>query len=202
MVTCCASNKTSDPSPVSAIGGQKLTSNFKRKGIKIEWECFFCTGFSEKTCVKGDFKSIEVTSYATSNGNSEVNREVAFRVGAAKAKAKLRHFIHEDVTSSSTINTLSKNVEKANDRVKQRISGEEVEMSDTDADNETNWSVRENSNDIARSVSETIRINASGILRGVFVVDEKIVDRQTVAVTIRWDKDSEKAGKYLQRSFR
>jgi hypothetical protein len=75
-------------------------------------------------------------------------------------------------------------------------------MSDTDADNETNWSVRENSNDIARSVSETIRINASGILRGVFVVDEKIVDRQTVAVTIRWDKDSEKAGKYLQRSFR
>jgi hypothetical protein len=202
MIAGCAGTKSVDPASVSAIGSQKLTSSFKRQGVKIEWDCFWGTGWSERTCVKGDFKAIEVTAYATSNGNSEVNRELAFRVGAAKAKAKLRHFIHEDVTSSTTVNTLSKNIEKANDRVKQRISGEEVELSDEDAAKETNWAVRENSNDIARNVTETIRVNASGILKGIYVAEEKVVDRQTVAVTIRWDKDSERAGNYLKSKFR
>lgn len=202
LITGCAGNKTVDPASVSSIGSQKLTSSFKRQGVKIEWDCMWGTGWSDYTCVKGDFKAIEVTAYATSNGNSEVNRELAFRVGAAKAKAKLRHFLQEDVSSSTTINTLSKNIEKANDRVKQRISGEEVAMSDEDAAKETNWAVRENSNDIARTVTETIRINASGILKGVYVADEKIVDRQTVQVTIRWDKDSERASNYLKNKFR
>ncbi len=202
LITGCAGTKKVEPETVSAISSQKLTSSFKRKGVKIEWDCFWGTGWSEYTCVKGDFKAIEVTAYATSNGNSEVNRELAFRVGAAKAKAKLRHFLNEDVSSSTVVSTMSKNIEKANDRVKQRIAGEEVELSDEDAGKETNWAVRENSNDIARTVTETIRINASGILKGVYVADEKIVDRQTVAVTIRWDKDSERASNYLKKTFR
>ena len=205
FLTACSSNKVPGPidqPQVEAIGGQRLSSNFKRQGVKIEWNCRWGTGWSNATCVKADLKAIEVTAYATSNGNSENNRELAFRVGSAKAKAKLRHFIHEEVSSTQTINTLSKNIEKANDRVKQRIVGEEVEMTDDEAARETNWAVRENSNDIARNVSETIRINAAGILKGVYVVDEKIVDRQTVSVTIRWDNDSEKANTHLRKIFR
>jgi predicted nucleic acid-binding protein len=204
LVACSSTKKPEalDTVQTEALGNQRLVSNFKRQGVKIEWNCRWGTGWSNWSCVKGDLKAIEVTAYANSNGNSDINRETAFRVGAAKAKAKLRNFINEDVSSTTTINTLTKNIEKANDRIKQRIAGEEVEMTDEEAAKETNWAVRENSNDIARSVTETIRINSAGILKGVYVVNEKVVDRQTVEVTIRWDRDSEKANSYLKKVFR
>jgi multidrug efflux pump subunit AcrB len=153
-------------------------------------------------CSKGDIKSIEVTAYATSYGNSENNRENAFTVAEMKAKAKLRHFIYEDVSSTRTVNTIAKNVEKANDNIKSKIKADEVELSDNDADPNANVSVRENTNDTVRTLTESIRSQAQGILKGVYIKDEKIVDRQTVQVTIRWDKDSNRGSEQLQRLFR
>jgi predicted nucleic acid-binding protein len=147
-------------------------------------------------------KAIEVTAYATSNGNSENLREAAFQVAEDKARGKLQEFIESDIKTSRVTNTLTKNVEKANDRIKQRISnGEEVAMSDTDADKDTNFTVRENSNDVARQITDTIRVNSAGIQRGVRTVDEKIVDRQTVQVTIRWDRDSYEFSSSLKSKF-
>ena len=119
------------------------------------------------------------------------------------AKAKLRHFIHEDVYSTNTIKTLTKNVEKANDKIKQRISNtEEVSMSDDEANKDTNFAVRENTNDIVRGLTEEVRTHAEGILRGVHIMDEDIVDKQTVKVVIRWDKDSDRASNILNSKFR
>ena len=104
---------------------------------------------------------------------------------------------------SETKQVISKNIEKANDRIKQRIANnEEISMSEDEAARETNWSVRENTNETVQNLTEIIRVNAAGILRGVYVVDEKIVDRQTVQVTIRWDKDSERAGQYFRNQWR
>jgi glutamate formiminotransferase len=74
-------------------------------------------------------------------------------------------------------------------------------MSDTEAAKDTNWAVRENTNDITRTVTEIVRVNASGILRGVKTVDERIVDRQTVQVTIRWDRDSEATSQFFNKKF-
>jgi len=191
-----------DPGQITAINTQKLSTGFKRQGIKVEWSCKWFTGVTETTCVKGDINAIEVSAYATSNGNSENNRETAFLVAGDKAKAKLRHFINEDVFSSRTTNTMSKNLEKATDRIKAKIKlTDEVEMSDEDAAKDTNYSVRENTNDTVRTVIENVRVQASGILRGVKTVDEHIVDRQTVSVTIRWDKDSESAANYFSKRF-
>jgi hypothetical protein len=208
-LAACSSTKQApsiDGGQITAINAQKLTTNFKRKGVKLEWECAWGTGafgLTDAMCVKGDIKAIEVTAYATSNGNSENNRETAFKVAEMKAKAKLRHFIHEDVYSSSVQNTMSKNVEKANDRIKNRIkSDEDVAMSDEDASKDTNFAIRENSNDTVRTVTESIRTQAQGILKGIQVADESIVDRQTVAVTIRWDKDSETTANYFSKKFR
>jgi len=203
----CSSTKLPniDPGPVTAINAQKLSTNFKRKGVKLEWECAWGTSVLGAACIKGDIKAIEVTAYTTSNGNSETNRETAFKVAEMKAKAKLRHFIAEDVYSSTVKNVMAKNVEKASDRIKNRIksdSDEEVSMSDEDSSKETNFAVRENSNDTVRTVTESIRTQASGILKGVHVSDSSIVDRQTVAVTIRWDKDSESISNYLGKKFR
>ena len=203
MISGCAGTKQTVEGPkVEALSSQKLSSSFKRQGVKIEWECSWGTGLIPSLCIKGDFRAIEVTAYATSNGNSENNREDAFRVAELQAKAKLRRFLSEDVTSNTVVNTLTKNIEKANDRIKNRINNaEEVALSDEDAMKESNWAVRENSNDIARTVSDTIRTQASGILRGVYVKDEQIVDRQTAKVTIRWDRDSDQAQQIMRRKF-
>jgi len=213
FLTGCASTKQTasiDGGQVTAINAQKLSTNFKRKGIKVEWECAWGTGMfglSDNVCVKGAIKAIEVTAYATSNGNSENNRETAFKVAELKAKAKLRHFIKEEISSTSVQNTMTKNVEKANDRIKSRINtDEEVAMSDEesakDISKDNNVAIRENSNDTVRSVTESIRTEASGILRGIQVHEELVVDRQTVSVTLRWDKDGENAAKYFSNKFR
>lgn len=205
----CAGSKVNnsgiDSSSVSAINAQKLTTNFRRQGIKIEWECAWGTGalgMTDAMCSKGDLKSIEVTSYATSNGNSEANRETAFKVAEMQAKAKLRQFIQEDISTTSVVNTVVKNVEKANDRIKSRITSDDVPMSDDEASKEPNYAIRENTNDTVRTLTESIRKQSSGILKGVKVIDEKVVDRQTVGVTIRWDQDSDKASNAISRKFR
>ena len=197
-----STNKAEDPGSVTPIYAQKLSSNFKRKGIKLEFDCGTISSWTSG-CNKAEPTGIEVTAYAASYGNSEVNREQAFRAAEMNAKAKLRRFIHEDVATSETKQVLTKNIEKANDRIKQRINAnEEVNMTDDEATKETNWAVRENTNETVQNLTETIRVNAAGILRGVYVKDEVIVDRQTVQVTIRWDKQSEGASQYFRNTWR
>lgn len=202
----CSTTKRSevvDAPAVTAIGNQKLTSNFVRRGIKIEYNCAWGTGafgLTDAMCSKTDLKAIEVTAYAPSYGNSEVNREVAFRVAEDQAKAKLIRFLREDIQSTTVTRTISKNIEKANDRIKQRISAsEEVSMSEEDASKDTNFAIRENTNNTTREFVDTVRNQAAGILKGIQVVDEKIVDRQTVQVTIRWDRDTLNTARDIRR---
>lgn len=206
LVAACSSPKTGggDPEPSSGlIATQKLMTNFKRKGITLEWECAWGTGFSEATCLKGSVSAIEVTAYATSFGNSEANREVAFEVAHDIALSKLNRFIQDDVSSSRVMVTMSKNIEKANDNLKSKIrSDETISMTDEDSFPGSNVAVRENTNEVVRTVTESIRTQSSGILRGVRIVDERIVDRQTVAATIRWDKHSEQAVLELRKRIR
>lgn len=205
MLSACSSTKITkaeDPGSMTPIQSQKLTSNFTRKGIKLEFDCGTLSSWTSG-CNKAEPTAIEVTAYAPSYGNSENNRENAFRVAEMRAKAKLRHFVNEDVNSSQTKTVLAKNIEKANDRIKQRISAnEEVNMTDDEATKETNWAIRQNTNDTVQTLAETVRINAAGILRGVRSIDERIVDRQTVQVTIRWDKDSDRASEFFRNKWR
>lgn len=206
LSACSTTKKEGIESPeVTAIQTQKLTSNFKRRGIKIEYGCVWGTGgfgLTDAMCIRTDLKAVESTAFAPSYGNSEVNREVAFRVAEDQAKAKLVRFLREDLSSTAVTKTISKNIEKANDRVKQRIKNDQdVEMSEEDASKDTNYAIRENTNDTTRTFIETIRNQSQSILKGVYVVEEKIVDRQTVQITIRWDKDSAEAAKNLRKQM-
>jgi hypothetical protein len=205
-LVACGTTKKSDgvqAPEVTSIGNQKLTSNFTRRGIKIEYNCSFGTGMfgvTDAFCSKTDLKSIEVTAYAPSFGNSEVLRENAFRVAEDQAKAKLIRFLREDIQTTSVTKTISKNIEKANDRIKQNINvGEDVAMSEEDASKDTNYAIRENTNNTTRDFIDTVRNQAQGILKGVYVYEQKIVDRQTVEVTIRWDRDSEQSARDFRR---
>lgn len=204
---CSSTSKKAsvESAPITAINAQKLTSSFKRQGIKIEWECAWGTGMMGMTdalCVKGEVKAIEVTGYANSFGNSEALRERAFIAAEMDAKARLVRFMNEGVGTSNFANTVTKNVEKAQDRIKNRISADEaVEMSDTDASKDTNFAIRENNNEVVRTLSESIRNNAESKLKGAMLVQADIVDRQTVRAVIRWDQNTDKAAAYLRRRF-
>jgi hypothetical protein len=206
-LSACSSTKVSTAPTVgdiTPVNAQKLTTSFKRQGVKIEWECAWGTGafgLTDAMCVKGDIKAIEVTGYAASFGNSEALRETAFIKAKMTAQGKLSRFIQDDIKTSRVLNTISKNVEKANDQIKSKIKTDEVAISDDDVAND-NVSIRANTNDTVVTLTESISSQTQSIQRGVYTLDEKIVDRQTVAVTIRWDKDSEKASQYFNRKFR
>lgn len=180
------------------IRNQKLSTSFKQDTIKIETDCAWYNPF-KSDC---DIISIEAVGTASTNGNTESNRRTALIRAGDRARASVRHFIQEDISSSRVQNTLAKNVEKASDRMKSRTTtGEVVAMSDTDAEKDTNHSIRENSNDTAYQLQETIRVNAQGILRGFKVIKQEVTGPQEVAVTIRWDKESERTSNMMRKKF-
>jgi hypothetical protein len=200
----CSSTKTNvDPGTITAINNQSLTTTFTRQGVKLEWECKWGSGITDATCIKGNIKAIEVTGYAPSFGNSEALREQAFLAAETNAKSRLVRFMQEGLQTSVVINTITKNIEKAHDNIKQQIKGDTA-MTDEEALNEpgANISSRINTNETIRTLTESIRTNAEGKLRGAYVKDAQIVDRQTVKVTIRWDQDSSRAVNQLRKHFR
>jgi hypothetical protein len=193
----CSSTKRGE-GELDPIRSQKLSTSFKSDTIKIETDCSWYT-INKSDCA---IISIESTGTASANGNTESNLRTALIRAGDKARANVRHFIQEDISSSRVNNTIAKNVEKANDRLKSRTNiGEEVKMSDTDAEKDTNYSIRENSNDTAYQLTESIRANASGVLRGFRVSKQEVVGKQEVAVTIRWDKESERTSNSLRKQF-
>lgn len=193
----CSTNKRGE-GEFDQIRNQKLSTSFKQDTIRIETDCAWYTPF-KSDC---EIVSIEAIGTAATNGNTESNRRTALIRAGDRARAQVAHFMKEEVTSSRVQNTLAKNVEKASDRMKSRTTtGEVVAMSDSDAEKDTNHSIRENSNDTAYQLSETIRVNADARLRGFKVIKQEVVGKQEVAVTIRWDKDSERTSNNLRKKF-
>lgn len=178
------------------IRSQKLATTFTQEGITIETDCAWYK-FGKTDC---DIIAIESRATTDTNGSTTANRNVALTRATLKAKANVRHFMNESVSSNRVNNTIAKNIEKAADKSKTSNS-EMVSMSDKEADNDTNYSVRENSNDTAHQVTETVRSNAEGILRGFRVTKQEVTGSQEVAVTIRWDMNNERASNMLRKRF-
>lgn len=187
----------------TAISEQRLSTNFRKEGIKVEWT------------MMGNLKAIEITGYAAASGNTEFQQEAAFDAAELDAKAKLQRFLREGITSSKVMNTMVKNVEKAHDVTRNKIKNtadQEVTMNDAEAtstatpkteEGETNYAIRDNANYTTRTVIKKISEEASGIQSGVFVKETDIMgDGRTVKVVLRWDRDSEKAVKELRKAFR
>lgn len=190
----CSSVKLSEGD--GPIRSQKLATTFTQEGITIETDCaWYKVGKTD--C---DIIAIESRATTDTNGSTTANRNVALTRATLKAKANVRHFMNESVSSTRVNNTIAKNIEKAADKSKTSNS-EMVSMSDKEADTDTNYSVRENSNDTAHQVTETVRSNAEGILRGFRVIKQEVTGSQEVAVTIRWDMNNERASNMLRKRF-
>jgi hypothetical protein len=194
-LTACSTVKTNDSEP---IRNQKLSTSFTSEGIKIETDCAWYN-FDKSKC---NVVSIESTATVATNGGTANNRTTAMTRADLRARANVRHFLQEDITSSRVTSTIAKNIEKGSDRIKTKLNeGEVVSMSDTDASKDTNFAVRENSNDTAHQMTETVRANAQGILRGFRILRQEVTGPQEVTVTIRWDIDGDRSAGQLRQRF-
>jgi hypothetical protein len=188
----CASTKTEGEGPVKT---QKLSTSFAGEKIKIETSCTWRM-FSKNEC---ELVAIESTATATSFGNTANNRKTALTVAEMRANSHVAEFIAKDISTTRVTSTIAKNLEKANDKVKSgNADGSIVSMSDKEA---ANISLRENNNETVHQLTETIRTSSQAILKGFVKINEEVTGNQEVSVTIRWDKDSERAAETLRKKF-
>lgn len=186
LMTACSSVKLNDP-----VASQKLSTSFVNEQIKIETKCSWFGMGSDCRIV-----AIESVGTAPSFGGTVNNRKNALVRAEMKAKANVAEFMDTQVSTNRVQTTIAKNIEKATDKVNAgKADNETVEMTDKEA---KNISLRENTNNTAVELTETIRTSATAILKGFVKINEKVVGDQEVAVTIRWDVESNNSRKQLQ----
>ena len=187
------------PSATTAISDQVAVNDFTRIGVKVKYKL-----------TSGELESIEATGYAPVWGNSSSAVREAFRVAELEAKKSLNDFINrENITSTTSVKMISKNLEQANDNKNNNFVSNVVKASDeftelenevnSTADNSANTSnvndnntaVRTDALKIASTVNNTINIKAQGILGGLYLVEGKVIKSgKNLMATYRWDAKS------------
>ena len=183
------------PGPQQAISEQRLSSDFRREGVRITYT------------LTGQLDSIEATGYAPVWGNSENARREAFRMAELEAKKAMNDFINQEtITSAKSVEIISKNLEKAQDnktnnftsnRLPNMISSSDEELDRDPAaasgeNNRTeNVAVRNDALRIATNTRTEIRINNRGILAGLRLKEGEVINNgRTVRVVYAWDRKS------------
>jgi len=185
LLSACSSTKSVDGTNGSGpITSQKLSTSFVSEKIKVETKCeWFGLGSNCKII------AIESTGTAPTFGNTTSNRKNALTIAEMRANSNVGEFLNKEISTNRVNTTIAKNIEKAKDVIKSgNADGSTVEMTDKEA---ANTSLRENQNDTVVQLTETIKTNSSAILKGFIKIKEEVIGPQEVAVTIRWDLDSE-----------
>lgn len=173
-----------NPGQQTSISEQRATEDFKRDGIKIIYGMF-----------SGGIEAIEVTGYAPVWGNSASAIDSSYKVAELDAKRKLNDFINkESITSSTSVEIISKNLEKATDNKSNNIANNTgaVSTSDTETNGQINQAVRQDALAISSRLQQNIRTSSRGILGGLRMIDNEVVGNgRNVKVVFRWDKKNE-----------
>lgn len=201
-LSACSSTKVANMGPGTAlptgtqqaISEQRLSSDFRREGVKIIYT------------LSGEVDAIETIGYAPVWGNSQNAAREAFRVAELEAKKSLNDFINkETIASSKSVTMISKNIEQARDNKTNKFATnknrDEVSAVATDDDvtpkaegelnREENTAVRNDALRIASQVRTTITVNNRGILGGLYLVEGEVInDGKNVRVVYRWDRKS------------
>ena len=189
LTACGSMNSGKGP-----IADQKLATSFVSEKIKIETKCSWFGMGSDCQLV-----AIESTGTAVSFGGTANNRRIAMKRAEMQANVNVSEFLSKEVSSNRVNETIAKNIEKATDRVRSgKADGSTVEMTDQEA---KNISLQENQNTTAVTLTETLRTSSRAILKGFVKIEEKVVGDQEVAVTIRWDAQSDAARNSLARKM-
>lgn len=179
-----------NPGQQQAISEQRVSSDFKRQGVRVIYS------------LTGNLEAIEVTGYAPIWGNSENALRESYRVAELEAKKSLNDFIHkETVTSSTSVSMISQNLEKAQDNKTNNIAtnhnrdivagvttDDEAKGDKGEVNREENIAKRTDALNIATKVMTTIQTRNQGILGGLYLVEaESINNGKNVRVVYRWD---------------
>jgi len=187
----CSTTKNSNPD--EQIRFQKLSTSFVSEKIKIETDC----AWYKVTKTDCDIVAIEAVGTAPTFGSTVNNRKNALTIAEMRAGAHVSEFLSKEITSTRVASTLAKSIEKASDKVRSgKADNSTVETTDTEPGT---GSVRENTNDTAVQLTETIKTSSKAILKGFVKVKEEVVGDQEVAVTIRWDRDSQRTATQLRK---
>jgi len=199
LTACGSTNRAPVTNLDEQIRNQKLSTSFVSDGVKIESSCHWFRPWQDNC----EIVAIESTAVTYTNGSSPANLRNALLIAGDKARAQVSHFIREDISSTRVTQTIAKNIEKARDVISKNPGNEDtVEMTDEESKKKDgNVSTRENSNNTARQLTQTIRVNSHSILRGFRVEKQDVVGPQEVLVTIRWDKESDRFAKSLGKQF-
>lgn len=196
-MTACSSTKVADVgsgSPVpagqqQAISEQRAASDFKREGVRVIYS------------FTGELQAVEAVGYAPVWGNSENAVQKAYETAYVLAKDRMSSFLHpETISSKRFLDTVAKNLEKANDNKTNKFATNKNQdfVVNTDADEakregevnrEENTAVRNDALNIQSTIRTTVNIQRSGILGGVVFKDGKVInDGRNVQVVVRWDR--------------
>lgn len=187
-------------SSTKSVGGpfiheQKLATKFVSEQIKVETKCSWFGLGSDCEVV-----AIEAVGTAPTFGGTVSNRKEGLKSATMRAYGNVSDFVNLRVTKESVQSVITKNIEKAEDKIKAgNLTDEEVSMTDTEA---KNIKIRNASNETSQKLTETIRTNSETILKGFRKVKEEVVGDQEVSVTIRWDKDSDLGASFLGKKFK
>jgi hypothetical protein len=191
ILVACSSTKTVNPD--DPIRNQTLNTSFTDEGVKIITDCKWYNPWKDNC----DIVAIEATASTWTNGATAPQVSEARKVARAEAFSNVSNFINKKITSTQVVSTVAKHVEKAKDQFNKGNTADS-DMTDKEA---KNISARENSNDTARTVTRTISEHSESVLRGFRVIKEEKIGQQELAVTIRWDKDSDRAAQDLRKRF-
>lgn len=170
---------------ITPISDQRAVEDFKREGIKIEYSW---AGMGSKVT------AIEVTGYAPMWGNSSSALESSYKVAELDAKRKLNDFINrESITSSTSVNIITRNLEKAQDRNSNNKSASvitaDAEVESANSNSGVNNAIRQDALTIASTLQQNVSASSRGILGGLRMIDNGVVDGgKSVWVVFRWEE--------------
>ena len=197
--TAVSPGTTISPGNQQAISEQRLTSDFKREGVRVTYT------------QKGELEAVEATGFAPVWGSSENARREAFRVAEMEAKKAMNDFINQEtITSSKSVEIISRNLEKARDNKTNNFTSNRqstitssddditVEADGANADGKSNKddtnktenvAIRNDALRIASNTRSEIRVQNRGILSGLQLKETEVINNgRTVRATYRWDR--------------
>lgn len=172
--------------PQQAISEQRLANDFKRQGVRVVYSLL------------GNLEALEATGYAPVWGSSENAAREAYRAAELEAKKSMNDFINkEQIRSTTSINMISNNLERAKDnklnniatnRGRDSVSALTDEGDSGETNTSENKASRTDALNIATKLNTNITVNASGILGGMYLVEGEVINGgKNVRVVYRWD---------------
>ena len=178
---------------IPSIESQTFNTKVPGETIKIDKSCGW--SWNRDKC---EIETIEAVGVQPSVGATRLQQRAITIQACDNARANIVGYVFgENVRDSRYSRTKSNQNENQKDRSKSRTEiGDDVPMSATDSDKDTNYSVKEALINTDIDMVRTITTDSQGRLVGFRIAETSVVDGKTMACRLYWSrKDSQDLGK-------